>query len=444
MIGSTLDTIVAIATPTGYGGVGVVRLSGSKAHEIAAKVCGDLPLAGSFALRKFQGENGITLDQGLVLCFKTPHSFTGEDVVEFQGHGGPVLLASLVSRFINLGARQANPGEFTQRAYLNNKLDLAQAEAVADLIHAKTEQAAQGAARVLKGEYSNHIDNICNKLINLRVYIEASIDFVDEDIELLKHGEVYLRLTEVHQEITDLLASSHRGKILKDGMMIALLGNPNVGKSSIFNILVREERAIVTSIAGTTRDILIEQIQLDGIPFTIWDTAGIRENADLVEQEGILRAYKACEEVDHIFLVVDAVQGLDINARDILLKYPQKTHIIANKADLLASKISKHLPEGAILLSAKTKDGFTDLLDLMRSFVGTAACSPIISRQRHVIAVTQAQTQLKRALEALEQGSLECAAQDLRVAQDHLQEITGKISSDDLLGKIFSNFCIGK
>jgi tRNA modification GTPase len=436
------DTIAAIATPKGYGGVGVIRVSGPKVGEIAGFICGSLPEPRKATLRKFCTKDKKAIDSGVVIYFPGPNSFTGEDVLEFQGHGGPCILNAVLKLIVECGARLAEPGEFSKRAFINDKIDLAQAEAIADLIHAKTEQAAISASKSMLGAFSNQVNGIAKEILALRVYVEASIDFPDEDIELLAEGKIKLKLDGLIDLLQKLLKSAESGRILREGLTVAFLGQPNVGKSSLFNVLVGEDRAIVTEQPGTTRDVLREQIQVKGFPVTLLDTAGIRENTGLVEQEGILRAHKACEEVDHIFLVVDGTNdSLNVREQELCEKYKGKISVLINKSDL---GVKVKADDNTFLMSAKKGDGIDELLGFIYSLVGTNDETPFISRQRHVLILQDCLQFLGKSRIALDDMALEFAAEELNYAHNKLGEITGKVSSDALLGEIFSSFCIGK
>ncbi len=445
------DTIAAIATPPGRGGIGVVRLSGPRSAAIAKAVCGVLPAPRQALLRRFRSGAGEVLDQGIVLYFPAPQSFTGEDVVEFQGHGGPIVMDLLVARVLELGARLARPGEFSERAFLNDKLDLAQAEAIADLIASDTAAAARAALRSLQGAFSRQVNALVEALIALRVYVEAAIDFPEEEIDFLADGVIAARLAELRERLSALQATAGQGRLLRDGMTVVIAGRPNAGKSSVLNHLAGREAAIVTAVPGTTRDVLREHISLDGMPLHVIDTAGLRASDDPVEQEGIRRAWAEIERADRILLVVD--DGLGWTAEDTVLQERLPTNrpvtVLYNKIDL-----SGHPPwvqQGdwatEIWLSAKTEAG----LDLLRTHL--QACmgyhgsgeGTFMARRRHLEALERAATALERAIEQLRVFRAgELVAEELREAQQALAEITGQWTSEDLLARIFASFCIGK
>ena len=440
------DAIAAIATATGRGGIGVVRISGNDLLPLALQLGAKRPVPRLATLVSFAAANGSSIDQGLLLYFPAPHSFTGEDVLELQAHGGPVVLQMLLRRCLELGARLAEPGEFTRRAYLNDKLDLAQAEAVADLIAASSEQAARAAQRSLSGEFSLAVDSLVAALIELRTLVEASLDFSDEDIDVI--DDAALRLQRLLAQLSDLGARARQGALLRSGLQVVLAGRPNVGKSSLLNRLAGEERAMVTPIAGTTRDALREAIQVEGIPLHIIDTAGLRDSEDPLEQLGIARTWAEISRADIVLQVVDANCGITAADREIAAQLPQLVPrlLIENKSDLTATAPRRSEADGqvSLRLSAKTGAG----MDLLRSeLLRIAGWSGhgedvILARSRHLQALAGAQQHLQRA--ALELGRLELAAEELRLAQEALSEITGRFTADDLLGEIFSRFCLGK
>ncbi|MES2490793.1 MAG: tRNA uridine-5-carboxymethylaminomethyl(34) synthesis GTPase MnmE [Pseudomonadota bacterium] len=445
------ETIAAVATPPGRGALGILRLSGPKAAHIAEQIAGTLPKARQAALRHFRDPHGAVIDQGLLLYFPGPHSFTGEDVVELQGHGGPVLLDLLLRSVCALGARVARPGEFSERAFLNNRIDLAQAEAIADLIDAASAQAARAASRSLDGEFSKRIYALVDELIQLRVFIEGALDFSDEDIDWLADDKLRTRLATLIEHLHTLITQAARGRRLREGITVTLTGQPNVGKSTLLNRLAGSEAAIVTEIAGTTRDVLRENIVLDDLPLTVVDTAGLRESDDPVEREGIRRAWAALAQAEIALYLVDDRVGITPEDQALLKQLPTqlKVLVIANKCDL-----SGHPPNTAtshdyelIRLSAAEGVGIELLTEAIKRIAGvTDNAEGIFSaRTRHVDALRRALAFSQDAQARLLEGvTPELAAEELRLAQEALAEITGQFSSDDLLGKIFSQFCIGK
>lgn len=442
-----VDTIVAQATPRGRGGVGVVRVSGPLSAEIAQRLLKaqeKLPIRKAIYGSFWDEEQPI--DQGIALLFKAPHSFTGEDVLELQGHGSPVVMDVLVRKIASMGARLARPGEFSERAFMNNKLDLVQAEAVAELIHAQTEQAARSAVRSLQGLFSEKIAVLVQGIIAVRMYIEASLDFPDEDIELLEQGQIFEKLATLTTQFEAILSQAKSGTLLSEGICVVLAGEPNAGKSSLMNRLAGEDKAIVTEIPGTTRDVLKTQVSLDGLLVELSDTAGLRESTDIVEQEGIKRARQALEKADHIFWVVDAtaVQPQSSVLKELQNKIP--ITLVYNKVDLVQN-IKQDPNNKTIYVSAKTGEGIDQLITHLKEQHGFSESGEgnFIARRRHVEALRVAYQQVLQAQATLKQTKLlELAAEDLRLAQQSLDEITGKFTSDDLLGKIFSEFCIGK
>ena len=451
------DTIVAIATAPGRGGVGVVRLSGENLSDyISGLLGGDRDLKPRYAhYVSFFDAGGEVLDQGLVLSFPAPNSFTGEHVIELHAHGGPVVLDSLVNRCIELGARAARPGEFSERAFLNDKLDLAQAEAVADLIDASSSQAAKSAIRSLQGEFSTKIRDFVERMIAIRVFVEAAIDFPEEEIDFLADSALRQKLYTLSADLREFLATAQQGALLRDGITLVLAGKPNAGKSSILNALAGQETAIVTSIAGTTRDVLREKINLDGIPLNIVDTAGLRETEDVVEQQGVIRAWNEIEKADAILYVVDCCntsgESLEQLWPEYFARFSQQQHniiTIFNKQDLLEGPAMEFdLNDNAIGVSAKTGEGLSDLKHLLLSSVGYQhqAEGVFSARRRHLSAIVSASDLVCHGIQQLEQSNAgELLAEDLRQAQGYLSEITGEFTSDDLLGVIFSSFCIGK
>lgn len=447
------ETIVAIATAQGYGGVGIVRLSGPMALHIARQIGGLEPQARQAHYRDFLDATGAVIDQGLLLFFPAPHSFTGEDVLELQGHGGPIVLDLLVQRCLSLGARLARPGEFSERAFLNNKLDLAQAEAIADLISASSVQAAKGALRSLQGAFSRQVEQLTESLIQLRIYVEAAIDFPEEEIDFLADERIVQQLQALQVQLGHLRKEAHQGSLLREGMTVVIAGRPNAGKSSLLNALARREVAIVTDIAGTTRDILRESIHIDGMPLHIIDTAGLRSASDLVEQIGIERALKAIAEADRILLVVDSTEPLSENLWTEFFDQPpapDRITLIRNKIDLSGEAVG--LDQDAqgrvtIRLSARDEQGLELLCGHLKACMGfeQTAEGTFSARRRHLEALQQAAELLEHGYQQLLAAQAgELLAEDLRQAQQVLGEITGAFSADDLLGRIFSSFCIGK
>jgi len=441
------STIVAIATPSGRGGVGIIRISGSKVPEIAKQILGILPTPRKATYRHFLDAQQRTLDDGVALYFPAPHSFTGEDVLELQGHGGQVVLDMLLRRCLELGAEMANPGEFSERAFLNDKLDLAQAEAIADLIDSSSEQAARSAIRSLQGEFSSQVNELLQALIALRMYVEAALDFPDEEIDFLADDAVSKKLHNIKQQLDHLQQTARQGSLLRDGMHLVIAGKPNVGKSSLLNALAGQSSAIVTDIAGTTRDVLRESINLDGMPLHIVDTAGLRDSNDPVEQIGIERAWQEIEKADLVLLLMDAQTGLGDRERKILDKLPEHLPILKvfNKTDLLES-----LPESsetAVYISAKYSQGMDELKETLKARMGyqAEAESTFIARRRHLQALHETREAVERGeIQLKEFNAGELLAEELKIAQDALGKITGKFTPDDLLGEIFSSFCIGK
>lgn len=440
------DTISAIATAPGRGGIGVVRVSGPRAEHIAQAILGRTPVARNAQLANFLDADGATLDQGIALFFPSPNSFTGEDVLELQGHGGPAVLQSLLARCITLGARLAAPGEFTRRAYLNDKLDLAQAESVADLIDAASTQAAKSAMRSLQGEFSRQIHGLVDGLINLRMLVEATLDFPEEEIDFLAAAQAKEKLALIGTDLIALLQKAKQGALLREGLQVVLIGQPNVGKSSLLNRLVGDEVAIVTPVAGTTRDTVREEILLEGIPVHIIDTAGLRNTQDEVEQIGIARTWSAIEKADMALVIMDAVRGISEEDQAIINKLPATQPVLRvfNKADLISQIPPRIEGNTEIYLSAKTGFGIVDLHQQLLVLAGWQQTGEdlFMARERHVRALQQAHQHLLQAAQCWQQ--LELLAEELNLAQKALSSITGEFSADDLLGEIFSRFCIGK
>jgi tRNA modification GTPase len=445
------DTIAAIATPAGQGGVGIVRVSGSAVEEIAVALLGRLPQIRRAELHDFRDADGGLIDSGLVLYFAAPASFTGEPVLELQGHGGPVVMDLLLQRVLALGARPARPGEFSRRAFLNNKLDLVQAEAIADLIESGTAQAARAAIRSLQGAFSLRVQALAEALTELRIYIEAAIDFPDEEIDWLADSRVQQMLQELQDDLGDIMARAHQGQLLRDGMTLVIAGRPNAGKSSLLNALAGNEAAIVTAIPGTTRDVLREHIQLDGMPLHVIDTAGLHDSDDPVELLGMERARKAMESADRLLLLIDDQAGYTDADAAILDDLPEGVPhtLIFNKIDL-TGRAPGPVAAGnspGLALSVQTGAGMDALRTHLKHCVGFGdqVEGNFSARRRHLDALQRVQQHLLAGqcqLEDLQAGEL--LAEELRLAQQELGEITGTVSSDDLLGKIFSSFCIGK
>lgn len=446
---AVVDTIAAIATPPGQGGVGIIRISGPQVPQIVETLLGKAAKPRFAHYANFNDANAELIDQGLLIYFPAPHSFTGEHVVELQGHGGPVVMRLLLTRVCELGARQAKPGEFSERAFMNDKLDLAQAEAIADLISSGSEQAAKAAMLSLQGVFSKRVHHLVELVTQLRMYVEAAIDFPDEeDVDFLGDGEVLRQLSEIQFYFETTQDAAEQGRLMQEGMTVVLAGRPNVGKSSLLNALTGEETAIVTDIAGTTRDVLREQINLDGMPLHIVDTAGLREASDAVEAEGIRRARKEIENADRVLLLVDNQQGFDEQEQQLLSVLPSNLAVtlVNNKTDLAPPLDVKHQRINQRLnISAKRGDGIAELRQhLIESMGFEASAGSFSARQRHLDALDEAWQHVQGASEQLMAGAGELVAEELRLAQNALGEITGKVTADDLLGKIFSTFCIGK
>ena len=457
MTASDTDTIAAIATAPGRGGVGIVRLSGPRARPIGKQLTG-LEFKTRYAhFTTFTDARHGAIDSGIAIFFAAPHSFTGEDIVELQGHGGPVVMDLLLNACINAGARLARPGEFSERAFLNDRLDLAQAEAIADLINSTTEQAAINAARSLQGAFSDRIRELVDSVTRLRVYVEAAIDFPEEEIDFIQDGEVARQLQQIVDQLEDVLRGARQGSLVQEGMKLVIAGRPNAGKSSLLNALAGQEAAIVTDIAGTTRDVLREHIQIDGMPLHIVDTAGLRESGDAVEREGIRRAWSEMNSADRILLVVDGTRigSVPLSADSI---WPERhdhldrnipVTIVVNKCDLTGREpaLDDSGDETLVHLSARSGTGVDLLREHLKSCMGYGGAGEgrFSARRRHLDALERAgaflhagQSQLVNA------GAGELLAEDLRQCQQCLGEITGNLSSDELLGEIFSSFCIGK
>lgn len=450
------DTIVAQATPPGRGGVGILRISGPKAALVAETVLGKLPKPRYADYLPFRDVEGSVLDQGIALYFPGPNSFTGEDVLELQGHGGPVILDLLLGRILTIdGIRIANPGEFSERAFLNDKLDLAQAEAIADLIDASSEQAARSAMNSLQGAFSSHIHQLVEALTHLRIYVEAAIDFPDEEIDFLSDGKIEAKLNEVVADLEQVRSQARQGSLLREGMKVVIAGRPNAGKSSLLNALAGREAAIVTDIAGTTRDVLREHIHIDGMPLHIIDTAGLREASDEVERIGIERAWKEIEQADHVLFMVDSTTTDATEPQEIwpefMARLPDElpVTVIRNKADMTGEPVEfiDNTRYPLIRLSAREENGIDLLRDHLKEAVGFNSNTEggFLARSRHLQALNAAAVHLEQGYDQLVNArSGELLAEELRLAQLELSEITGEFTSDDLLGRIFSSFCIGK
>ena len=453
------DTIAAVATAPGRGGVGIIRVSGPRTREIAERVVGKVPRARQATFARFKGEQkgeqSQLIDEGMALFFPGPNSFTGEDVLELQGHGGPVILDALLRRLVTLGVRVARPGEFSERAFLNDKIDLTQAEAIADLIDASSEQAARCALRSLQGEFSQRIHRLTEALIQLRIYVEAAIDFPEEEIDFLADSRVTTDLQQLLNQLASIFAEARQGALIQEGMTVVIAGKPNAGKSSLLNALSGKESAIVTDIEGTTRDVLRERIHLDGMPLHIIDTAGLRDSSDAVEQEGIRRAWREIDTADRILFVIDSSGDYSLDPRDnwpeYFAKYPERDNItfVLNKSDLSGLDVETTEDRGhtVINLSAKKGAGIDMLTEHLKSCMGYAGTAEgsFTARRRHIQALEKARDYIINGQRQLvECAAGELLAEDLRLAQQALGEITGEFTTDDLLGRIFSSFCIGK
>lgn len=447
----TTDTIAAIATPPGRGALGIVRLSGPAAEAIAHQLCGALPEPRVAAVRHFRDADGAAIDEGVVLRFVAPNSFTGENVVELQGHGGPVVLQALLAAACAQGARLARPGEFSERAFLNGRIDLAQAEAIADLIDAGTRDAARAALRSLDGALSARVTALVDELTAVRVFVEGALDFSDEDVDWLADASLRGRVTALRGHLEQLLAEAGRGRRLRDGLTVALTGRPNVGKSTLLNRLAGAEVAIVTDIPGTTRDLLRENLDLDGLPLTLVDTAGLRDSDDPVEREGVRRARAALAQAEAALFIVEAPQGITAQDQAVLETLPAglQTLVVHNKCDLAGGPPGRWEHNGHVhlRLSAGTGAGVDGLVRELHRLAGLGETTQgaFSARTRHLDALRRTLVFVHDAEQRLTEGAdAELAAEELRLAQDALGEITGRISSNDLLGAIFSRFCIGK
>lgn len=442
------DIIAAIATAPGRSGIGVIRVSGARLGAMVEHIVAKPLPPRQAVLAQFRDANGAAIDHGIALFFPAPHSYTGEDVLELHGHGGPVVLHLLLKRCLELGARVAEPGEFTRRAFLNDKLDLAQAESVIDLIEATTAQAARCAMRSLQGEFSHKIQELTNSLVELRALVEATLDFPEEEIDFLKQFDAETRLRATQQRLDAVLKASQQGSLLREGIHIVLAGQPNVGKSSLLNRMAGEEVAIVTDIPGTTRDAIRQGIEIGGVPVHVIDTAGLRESRDTVEKMGIARTWDAIEKADLVLLLIDAIHEETAVDREILERLPRALRCIRvmNKIDLVprAAAVERYAGTATVWLSAKTGEGVELLRAVLLEAIGWRSTgeSLFLARARHVEALQRARRHLGQAAD---QGSqLELLAEELRLAQEALASITGEFTADDLLGEIFSRFCIGK
>ncbi len=442
------DTIAAIATASGAGGIGIVRVSGALCQYIADQILGHCPPPRYAAYLDFKQADATLIDRGIAIYYSAPHSYTGEDVLELQGHGGTALMQILLARCLELGARQAAPGEFTRRAYLNDKLDLAQAEAVADVINAATTEAAKSAVRSLTGAFSDVVNQLLAELINLRLYVEACLDFPEEEIDFITQGRVAEKISNNQQVLENIFSKAQQGVLLRDGIHVVLIGQPNVGKSSLMNALSGEEVAIVTPIAGTTRDTIKSEIQINGVPLHVIDTAGLRDTEDEVEKIGIARTYRATETAHIALILIDAAHGIGDKEKAILARLPHEiTKIwVHNKIDVSLEEPRVEVMEGSVhlFLSAKTGLGLDLLKTHLLSLVGYQQNTEgvFMARARHLDALKKVRQHLVNACSQINMAEL--VAEELRLAQEALSSITGEFTPDDLLGEIFSRFCIGK
>ena len=451
------ETICAVATPAGRGGISIIRVSGSDSSRIAKNIAGHLPPPRYAHYGNFLASSGDTIDSGITLFFPGPDSFTGEDVIELQAHGGPFVVDILLQEILSMGVRLARPGEFSERAFLNDKIDLAQAEAIADLIESNSAEAARFAVRSLQGEFSALVNSLINAIVELRMYVEAAMDFPEEEVDFLEEGDVENRLQQLLKQMDGVLAQARQGTIMKDGLKVVIAGEPNAGKSSLLNVLAGQSRAIVTEIAGTTRDILKEHISIDGMGLHIIDTAGLHVSEDIVEQEGIRRAWQEIGEADLVLLVIDASKEFDLEHFELfteiqtLIPEPENLFLVFNKIDI--AKTSARLEIGneslptSIYLSAKNMQGIDLLTSALKTHAGlnTTTEGGFIARRRHLDALEKSRSFLISALAQLVSSKAgELVAEDLREAHQCLELITGRYTPDDLLGEIFSSFCIGK
>ncbi len=441
-----IETIAAIATPPGVGGIGIVRVSGPLALKVGQSLTASSLQKNRVQFRKFFDSKASSIDHGLCFYFQAPNSFTGEDVVEIQAHGGPVLLDMLLERVCELGARLARAGEFSERAFLNGKIDLTQAEAIADLIESGSRAAAKAAIRSLEGLFSTQIHQLCDEIVALRVYIEAALDFAEEEIDFLADASLGDRLESCLVSLGEILAQAEHGRVLNEGLSIALAGLPNAGKSSLLNNLAGYDAAIVTEIPGTTRDVVREQISLKGIPLRIIDTAGLRDSDNPVEIEGVRRAWEEIRKADVVLVLIDALVGMTQDDRHIIERLKKSNyHLIYSKQDLLTGQPKKN--NDALYISTKTGVGREELVTLITGEVSdyNQDNRTIMARRRHVDALIRARDSLARALQIIRASCAgELIAEELRETQQHLNEITGEFSTEDLLGEIFSKFCVGK
>jgi len=453
---SQKETIAAQATAPGRGGVGIIRVSGPEVKNVAVAILGKVPELRKAEYLTFKDQKGQALDQGIAIYFKGPNSFTGEDILELQGHGGPVILDMLLKEILALPKiRMADPGEFSEQAFLNDKLDLTQAEAIADLINSSSEQAARCALHSLQGDFSKLVNQMVNDTIHLRMYVEAAIDFPEEEIDFLADEKVVNDLKAIIAQVADVKNKAQQGSIIREGMRVVIAGRPNAGKSSLLNALSGKESAIVTDIEGTTRDVLTEQIHIDGMPLHIIDTAGLRESADKVEQIGIERAWQEIKQADRVLLMIDSAQDEKQDPKAVWPEFFEKLPdnigltIIRNKADISQVKtgFSEVNSTPTITLSAKTGEGVTTLTEHLKHIMGYQGSTEggFMARRRHLVALEQAHQHLEIGLEQLESYVAgEILAEELRFCQEELNKITGEFTNDDLLSQIFSSFCIGK
>jgi tRNA modification GTPase len=451
------DTIAAIATPPGRGGVGIIRLSGTDAPTIAKQLLEQGSQSHDLGIRdarfsSFLAKDGTLIDSGILIYYPQPASYTGEHVVELQGHGGRVVMTMLLDRVIELGARQARPGEFTERAFINNKIDLVQAEAVAGLIDSVSSQAARSAIRSLEGEFSHNINDLLQRLVDLRMFVEGALDFPEEEIDFIQDAGVKEKISGCIDELGKILKGAQQGAILSEGLRLVIVGRPNVGKSSLLNRLAGREAAIVSKTPGTTRDVVDENILIEGAPLNILDTAGIRESKDDIEEEGIKRALNAAGQADIILLLLEYDEDIGVEEQRVLDVCPDniKIVIVKNKIDLADNKqelLEKNTGETEVFLSARTGEGLEALVQCLKIIMGLSSTKEDVcmARTRHLNAISETKGFLDKGLQHLEnKNTMELLAEDLRLAQESLGAVTGSFVADDLLGEIFSKFCIGK